>query len=83
MTAQLSPTPSPEAITAGRDLLYEAIMETADLAGSYALSAREAAWRGDRLTVGVHLRQLRLATIAALQTFNELGADPHQNAGAS
>lgn len=57
------------------DLRLEMISETSDLAASYARSAAEAAWRGDRLTLGVHLRQLRLVTIACLQTFNELGAE--------
>ena len=62
------------------DLRLEAIFEAMELAGSYARSAAEAAWRGERLTLGVHLRQLRLATIAALQTFNELAADAGENA---
>jgi hypothetical protein len=63
-------------------LRLDAIVETAELAGSYARSAAEAAWRGDRLTLGVHLRQLRLATIAGLRTYNELGAQG-ENASAS
>jgi hypothetical protein len=74
--------PSAAAISAGHDLMFGAIVETADLAASYARSAAEAAWRGDRLTPGVHLRQLRLATIAALRTYNELGAQG-ENASAS
>lgn len=75
--------PSPEAIATGRDLAFEALVETCDLASSYGRSASEAAWRGDKLTLGVHLRQLRLATIAALKTFNELGAEPGENARAA
>ncbi len=51
------------------DLQFDLIVETVDLAASYARSASEAAWRGDRLTVGVHLRQLRLCVITAIQTF--------------
>jgi hypothetical protein len=54
----------------------EMIAETSDLAASYARSASEAAWRGDRLELGVHLQRLRLSTIAAIQTFKELGAEP-------
>jgi hypothetical protein len=66
-------TPRPVAMM--RDQLFEFIVERTDLAASYARSASEAAWRGDQLTVGVHLKQLRLATIAALQTFRELGPE--------
>jgi hypothetical protein len=57
------------------DLRLESIIEAMDLAASLALSAREGAWRGDRVTLRVHLQQLRLATIAALQTFNDLGSE--------
>jgi hypothetical protein len=67
--------PSAAAISAGRDLLFGAIVETADLAASYARSAAEAAWRGDELTVRVHLGQLRLATIEAIRILNELVAE--------
>jgi hypothetical protein len=57
------------------DLRLEMIVETSELA-AYARSAAEAAWRGDRLELGVHLQRLRLSTIAAIQTFKELGAEP-------
>jgi hypothetical protein len=67
---------SPEhAASAVSDLQFDLIVETIDLAASYARSASEAAWRGDRLTVGVHLRQLRLCVITAIQTFKELGGE--------
>jgi hypothetical protein len=52
------------------------ILETSDLAASYARCAAEAAWRGDRMELGVRLQRLRLSTIAAIQTFKELGAEP-------
>jgi hypothetical protein len=75
----LSPSCPPQTVASVcDDLRFEAIIEATELAGSYAISAREAARRGERLTLGLHLRQLRLA---ALQTFNEL-ADSHQNAEA-
>jgi hypothetical protein len=57
------------------DLRLEMIVETSELAASYARSAAEAAWRGDRLELGVHLQRLRLSTIAAIQTFKELGSE--------
>ena len=50
----------------------EFIAETLDFVGSYALSAREAAWRDDRPEFGVRLRQLLDCLHAAIQTFNEL-----------
>jgi hypothetical protein len=57
------------------DLRLEMIVETSELAVSYARSAAEAAWRGDRLELDVHLQRLRLSTIAAIQTFKELGSE--------
>jgi hypothetical protein len=34
------------AVSAANDLAFEAIVENAELAASYAVSVREAAWRG-------------------------------------
>jgi hypothetical protein len=48
---------SREAIAAGHDLVFEGLVEAGSLAESYARSLTEAAWRGDRSTVEVHLRQ--------------------------
>lgn len=70
MTTQ---APSEAAISAAADSYFEFIAEKADLAASYARSVGEAAWRGDRATVGVHLKQLRLTAIALLQAYNEIG----------
>src|ERR1700735_489236 len=47
--------PSPDAIAAGRDLVFEGLIEAGSLAESYSRSLSEAAWRGDRSTVEVHL----------------------------
>jgi hypothetical protein len=74
---------SEHAASAVSDLQFESVVETVDLAASYARSASEAAWRGDRMTLEVHLRQLRLCVIAAIQTFKELGDCAGGNAGAS
>jgi hypothetical protein len=57
------------------DMQFEAIIEFSDLAASYARSAVEAAWRGDRATLGMHLAQLRLTVIAAIQAFKEIGSE--------
>ncbi len=51
---------------------FNLIAETMDLLASYSRSGAEAAWRGDRRTLGVHLAQARLSLITAIQTFKEL-----------
>jgi hypothetical protein len=68
----MSNRPSAEAIAVCRDLVFETLTETLELAGSYAISAREAAWRGSEHTVGIHLRQLRDSTVNAIQIFKQL-----------
>lgn len=54
-----------------RDQAFEAIIEVADQAASYARSIGEAGYRGDQLEVAVHLRQLRECCIAMAKTYNE------------
>ncbi len=86
-SAQPSPTPSappsPAAIGAANDLCYHSIVEHCELAASYAWSAREAAWRGDRHTLGAHLRQVRLVVIALLQTYNSIADAAAEKQGAA
>lgn len=72
MTTADLPAPSPEAISASRDMVYEYIVETAELAESYARSLGEAAWRGDRLTVEVHLRQIRACVLEAIGAYKTI-----------
>jgi hypothetical protein len=74
--------PSPAAIGMANDLCYDFIVQNCELAASYARSAGEAAWRGDRQTLGTHLRQLRLVVIALLQSYNEI-ADVAENGRAA
>ncbi len=76
-------TASSEAIGAVNDLRFDYIAETCDLAGSYARSAAEAAFRGDRVTLHAHLAQLRLTVISALQTFKELSPVEAEKADAA
>ena len=45
--------------------------------------AQKLKWREDKVTLGVHLRQLRLCVITAIQTFKELSDGPREKAGAS
>jgi hypothetical protein len=59
-------------MSASRNLQFEFLSEICDLAASYARSASEAAYRGDQLTLGTHLRQMRLVLIESLKTFKEL-----------
>jgi hypothetical protein len=60
------------AIKAVDHLRLEFIEEACDSLASYARSAAEAAWRGDRRTLGVHLTQIRRTAIESLKTYNEL-----------
>ena len=63
---------SPEAFAAARDLAFEGLIETGSLAESYARSLTEAAWRGDPLSVEVHLRQLRACVVVSIDFFKRL-----------
>jgi hypothetical protein len=64
--------PSPELTAALRDQAFEALIENADLAASYARSIAEAAFRGEQVTAGVHLKQLRLCVLEMIQMFKAL-----------
>ena len=65
----------PTALEEVRSLLrnqgFEELMDNADKAASYCRSIGEAAYRGDQLTIEVHLRQLRLCCLAMIKTFKE------------
>jgi hypothetical protein len=65
-------TPAPPAVSVSDDLRFGAIAKTLALAESHVRSAAEAAWRGDRLTLGTHLQQVRLSAIRAIQIFKRL-----------
>ena len=64
--------PTPEAIRAGQELVFDAIAEFADLAGSYCRSAVEAADRRERTILKLHLQQLRATVIATIEQFKDL-----------
>jgi hypothetical protein len=61
------------------DLAYDAVAETCALAESYAVSAREAAWRGDCGLLRGHLLQLRLCVITALDAQKRIGPFPKES----
>jgi hypothetical protein len=73
--------PSSAAIGLCDRLRLELISETMDLAASYASSASQAAWRGDRATLELHLKQTRLSLLTAIETFKALSASPSTNIG--
>jgi hypothetical protein len=74
--------PSPEAIAACRDLVFEGLIEAGSLAESYSRSLTEAAWRGDRPTVEVHLRQLRACVVTSIGIFKQLDVVEAKGGGA-
>ena len=65
---------SREAIAAARDIAFEGLVEAGSLAESYSRSLAEVAWRGERSTVEVHLRQLRACVVAAIDMFKHFDA---------
>jgi hypothetical protein len=79
----MTSVPSEAAGRVSNDLCYEFIIETCDLAESYARSASAAAWRGDRMTLSAHLMQLRTCVIAALKTYNEISVAEGEKAAAA
>ena len=56
------------------NLAFEAAFEALELAVSYAISAREAAWRGNKQLLDSHLRELRLCTLTAIEARKRLAA---------
>ena len=63
---------SPEARAAADDQCFLFVVEALDLLRSYVISAREAAWRGNKAALKTHLGQTRDCLKAAIQTANEL-----------
>ena len=76
----LSPSDPHAVASACADLCFEAIVECCELGASYAYSAREAAWRGDRLLLAGHLAQWRACVVAALDAHKRLAAIPEGGA---
>jgi hypothetical protein len=59
---------------------FTEIEELADQAASFWRSIAEAAYRGDRLTLEVHCRQVSLVTRAAFQAVKQLSAEAAEKA---
>ena len=60
---------SREVVSFLRNQGFDELMRDADLAASYCRSIGEAAYRGEELTVGVHIKQLRLCCLAMIKTY--------------
>jgi hypothetical protein len=73
---------SSAAIAAARDLVFEGLVEAGSLAESYSRSLAEAAWRGDRSTVEIHLRQLRDCIVTSIGIFKQLDGVEAKGGGA-
>jgi hypothetical protein len=66
------PTPSPELRTERNNFLYNQLVDDLDLLMSFALSAREAAWRGDGWLLGEYKNQIRASTIQFINRYKRL-----------
>jgi hypothetical protein len=73
---QAQSSPSAAATATARNLVFEAAREVAELSTSYAVSLTEAAHRGDEVTFGVHLAQLRACFVELVKLRDELKARP-------
>jgi hypothetical protein len=54
-------------------LLFDEIEQLADKAASYWRSLAEASFRGDAMTIAVHLRQVRLVTFHVHEIVKQFG----------
>jgi hypothetical protein len=61
------------AVKAADALIFEAIVDHADLAASLARSTAEAAFREDRHELRIQLLRLRSTVVEMLKTHNDLG----------
>ena len=77
------PPSSPELNSALRAQAFEELVQSATLVISYSHSLAEAAFRGDQLTVEVHLKQIRLCAMSMIQTYKDFlqgsGSDTRGN----
>lgn len=63
------------------ELILDALSEDLDLVISYATSSQEAALRGDRKLLGVHVSQLVLCVFEVISKCKELAASARESAG--
>ena len=75
MSAPLPRCPPRTVANAVDDIIFAELEELADRAASYWRSIGEAAYRRERITIAVHLRQVRLLTFAMVQTVEALGTE--------
>jgi hypothetical protein len=71
----MTDAPSPELLSVLRDQSFDEIEHVAGKAASYARSLGEAAFRGDEMTMRVHIRQLRDCCVSIIKTYKEMAGD--------
>ena len=62
---------SSDLTTALRNQAFEEVERVAGLASSYSRAIGEAAYRGDDVTMLVHLKQLRFCLISMIKTYKD------------
>ena len=67
-----APVPAMKVEQVCRDLVFEALVDTASLTESFAISLREAAWRGDERLVRLYLAQCRSTLLTAISQYKQL-----------
>jgi hypothetical protein len=65
-------TPCRRPVKAARDEIVWALIDECDMLGSYAISAREAAWRNDYPELCEHVRGIRDSAKEAIRLQNDL-----------
>jgi hypothetical protein len=68
----MEPPRPPEAMKAARDEIAWALIEECDMLSSYAISAREAAWRNDYAELCEHVRAISDCAKEAIRLQNDL-----------
>ena len=68
----MNDAPSAEVASVLRDQVFEEVERLSDLAASYSRSIGEAAFRGDEVTMVVHVKQLRLCCLSMIKTYKDL-----------
>jgi hypothetical protein len=71
------PEPTPARHLSERDRKLNWIIECAEYIRSYAVSAGEAAWRGDEVGLETNLKAIRGSLLEAIKTFKEVHPSAH------
>jgi hypothetical protein len=74
----MADAPSAQMISLLRNQAFEEIGRVAVLAESYVRSLEEAAFRGDDVTMLVHLKQTRLCCMSMIKTYKDTFEADHE-----